>query len=124
MRDMGLLIDPNTQRSRTLYSLRHTYATFQIVHGKVNLQPIEFDKGRAAIAVSSLDKLPSVIDTLIAAVRNGELDEQLAQASNQSTPKSRANGQRDTVVGRSGTKPLPVFSIGRSYLRRCMRVDV
>lgn len=42
------------------------------------LKPIEFEKGKAAIAVPSLDKLPSVIDTLITAVRNGELDEQLA----------------------------------------------
>jgi hypothetical protein len=50
---------------------------------RLGWKPIEFDKGRAAIAVSSLDKLPSVIDTLIAAVRNGELDEQLAQASAQ-----------------------------------------
>ena len=38
-------------------------------------------KGKAAIAVPSLDKLPSVIDTLITAVRNGELDEQLVQGS-------------------------------------------
>ena len=44
-------------------------------------RPIEFEKGKSAIAVASLDKLPSVIDTLVAAVRNGELDEQLAQAS-------------------------------------------
>jgi hypothetical protein len=44
-------------------------------------KPIEFEKGKSAIAVASLDKLPSVIDTLIAAVRSGELDEQLAQAS-------------------------------------------
>ena len=42
-------------------------------------KPIEFEKGKTAIA--SLDKLPSVIDTLIAAVRGGELDDQLAQAS-------------------------------------------
>ncbi len=42
---------------------------------------IEFEKGKAAIAVSSLDKLPTVIDTLIAATRSGELDTQLAQAS-------------------------------------------
>jgi hypothetical protein len=41
------------------------------------LKPIEFEKGKAAIAVPSLDKLPSVIDTLITAVRNGELDEML-----------------------------------------------
>jgi hypothetical protein len=41
------------------------------------LKPIEFEKGKAAIAVPSLDKLPTVIDTLITAVRNGELDEQL-----------------------------------------------
>lgn len=49
--------------------------------------PIEFDKGKTAIAVSSLDKLPSVIDTVIAAVRAGELDDQLAQASKQPTTK-------------------------------------
>jgi hypothetical protein len=34
--------------------------------------------------------LPSIIDTVIAAVRNGELDEQLAQARAQTkTPKSK-----------------------------------
>ena len=36
-----------------------------------------FEKGKAAIAVGSLDKLPGVIDALIKAVRAGELDEQL-----------------------------------------------
>jgi hypothetical protein len=49
-------------------------------------KPIEFEKGKAAIAVPSLDKLPPVIDTLITAVRNGELDEQLAQAAKLSRP--------------------------------------
>jgi len=34
--------------------------------------------GKSVITVPSLDKLPTVIDTLITAVRNGELDEQLA----------------------------------------------
>ena len=42
---------------------------------------VEFDKGKSAIAVPSLDKLPGIIDTLITAVRSGELDEQLAAAS-------------------------------------------
>jgi hypothetical protein len=41
---------------------------------------IEFEKGKSAIAVAAFDKLPGVIDTLIGAVRAGELDEQLAQA--------------------------------------------
>ena len=50
-------------------------------------KPIEFEKGKAAIAVPSVDKLPSVIDTIITAVRAGELDEQLAHASAQATPK-------------------------------------
>jgi hypothetical protein len=49
-------------------------------------RPLEFERGKAAIAVPSLERLPSIIDTLIAAVRNGELDEQLAQASKQATP--------------------------------------
>jgi hypothetical protein len=44
-------------------------------------KPIEFEKGKTAIAVPSLDKIPGVIDTLITAVRNGELDEPLAQAT-------------------------------------------
>ena len=51
------------------------------------LKPIEFEKGKPAIAVSSLDKLPSVIDTLITAVRNGELDQQFAEASKQANPR-------------------------------------
>jgi hypothetical protein len=42
---------------------------------------IEFEKGKSAIAVPSLDHLPSAIDTLITAVRNGELDDQLAQTT-------------------------------------------
>jgi hypothetical protein len=41
---------------------------------------IEFEKGKNAIAVPSFDKFPLVIDILITAVRNGELDDQLAQA--------------------------------------------
>jgi hypothetical protein len=41
---------------------------------------IEFEKGKNAVAVPSFDKVPLVIDILIAAVRNGELDDQLAQA--------------------------------------------
>jgi hypothetical protein len=44
-----------------------------------------------AISLSSLDKLPSVIDTLIIAVRNREFDQQLAE---EGTPpaKLRAGG--------------------------------
>jgi len=48
---------------------------------RVAQNPIEFEKGKAGIAVASADKLPSVIDTLISAIRSGELDQQLAQAS-------------------------------------------
>lgn len=46
---------------------------------RVGPKVIEFEKGKSAIAVPSIDKLPEVIDTVVAAVRNGELDEQLAQ---------------------------------------------
>ena len=43
-------------------------------------KPIEFEKGKAGINVGKADKLPEVIDTLIATVRAGELDDVLAQA--------------------------------------------
>jgi hypothetical protein len=47
---------------------------------------IEFEKGKTAIGVPSLDKLPAVIDTLITAVRNGEL-EQFGEASTHAYPR-------------------------------------
>jgi len=47
---------------------------------RLGSKPIEFEKGKNAIAVPSLDKVALVIDILITAVRNGELDQQLAQA--------------------------------------------
>jgi len=49
-------------------------------------KPLEFEKGKAGVAVSGKDQLPSVIDTLIAAVRAGELDDLLSQASKQRGP--------------------------------------
>ena len=63
---------------------------FYAVFVRSGLKPIEFEKGKTAIAVSSLDKLPSVIDTLIAAIRAGELDAQLAHTSKQGAPKKTA----------------------------------
>lgn len=57
---------------------------------KFGSKPIEFEKGKAGIAVPSKDKLPAVIDTLIAAVRAGELDELFTQASkSRPIPKSK-----------------------------------
>jgi uncharacterized protein DUF6641 len=46
---------------------------------RLGSKPIEFEKGKNAIAVPSLAKMPLVINILITAVRNGELDEHLAQ---------------------------------------------
>jgi hypothetical protein len=43
-------------------------------------KPIEFEKGKPAIAVPSRDKLPALIDTLIAAAKAGELDELIMRA--------------------------------------------
>jgi len=47
---------------------------------RAGFKPIELDKAKTAIAVTSLDKLPTVIDTLITAVRNGERDEHSGSA--------------------------------------------
>jgi hypothetical protein len=58
---------------------------------RLGSKPIEFEKGKNAIAVSSLDKISLVIDILITAVRNGELDDQLAQAKKPPTAARSAN---------------------------------
>ena len=46
---------------------------------RYGFKTIEFEKGKAGIAVASKEKLIGVIDTLIAAVRAGELDGILEQ---------------------------------------------
>jgi hypothetical protein len=53
------------------------------------VKPIEFEKGKTGIAVPSLDKIPSVIDTLITAVKSGELDSQLEQSSKKPPAKGK-----------------------------------
>jgi hypothetical protein len=59
-----------------------TDPTGQVVMSvKFSAKPIEFEKGKAGIVVPSKDKLPAVIDTLISAVRSGELDELFSQAA-------------------------------------------
>jgi hypothetical protein len=52
---------------------------------RLGSKPIEFEKGKNAIAVPSLDKMPLIINILITAVRKGELDEQLAQTKKPAT---------------------------------------
>jgi hypothetical protein len=48
---------------------------------RAGVKPLEFERGKAAVAVASLEKLPAVIDTLIMAVKTGELDQQLAASA-------------------------------------------
>lgn len=50
---------------------------------------IEFAKGKNAIEVPGLDKLPGIIDQLIAATKAGELDAQLAAASDERSQQLR-----------------------------------
>jgi integrase len=45
MNETGLLKDPKTGQNRTLYSLRHMYATFAIVHGNVDLHLLSRQMG-------------------------------------------------------------------------------
>ena len=42
-------------------------------------KPIEFEKGKAGIAVASRDKLPALVDALLGAAKAGELDELMAK---------------------------------------------
>jgi hypothetical protein len=59
-----------------------TDASGQLVMSvKFGAKPVEFEKGKAGIVVGSKEKLPAVIDALIAAVRAGELDDLFTQAA-------------------------------------------
>ena len=63
------------------------HLVMSLYHGT---KPIEFEKGKAGIAVASRDKLPAVIDSLIGAVRAGELDDILARVKPVGAPKKKA----------------------------------
>ena len=57
------------------------------------LKTLELEKGKPAVVVGSRDKLQSVLETLIAAVRAGELDSALEAAADpgeRGIPKRRA----------------------------------
>jgi hypothetical protein len=56
-------------------------------------KPIELEKGKAGILARSVDELLASIDFLIAAVRDGQFDRQLADASAQ-VQRPRAKGKR------------------------------
>jgi Family of unknown function (DUF6641) len=81
---------------------------------KVGSQRIEFEKGKAAIVVPSIDKLPTVIDTLIKAVRAGELDEQLNQSSKSPRPiSSRKAACKTEVAGWVDLHPAGFSSMAK-----------
>lgn len=42
---VDLLVDPRTERDRTLYSLRHTYATFALTYGHMNIYTLSNQMG-------------------------------------------------------------------------------
>jgi hypothetical protein len=53
-------------------------------------KPIEFERGKAGIAVASRDKLAALIDTLIGAAKTGELDGLMAASDKPvGAPKAR-----------------------------------
>lgn len=54
------------------------------------MKKIEFEKGKAAIAVGGMDDLPKVLQGLIDAVGRGELDQLMAPEGRQKPPMKRA----------------------------------
>ena len=57
---------------------------FVVLTVRSGFKPLEFEKGKAAIAVGALERLDGVLVTLIAAARAGELDGLLEAASTSS----------------------------------------
>ena len=47
---------------------------FVVLTVRYGFKPLEFEKGKSAIAVGTLDRLEGVLATLMSATRNGELD--------------------------------------------------
>ena len=58
---------------------------------RIGWKPIEFEKGKAGVVAGTMERLPTVIDTLIEAVRAGELDQMMQSVTNRiARPKKAA----------------------------------
>jgi hypothetical protein len=58
---------------------------------RIGRKPLGFEKGKAGVVGGTMERLPGIIDTLIGAVRAGELDPMLEQAKTaRPTPKKKA----------------------------------
>ena len=78
-------------------------------------KPIEFEKGKAGIAVASRDKLPALIDALIGAAKAGELDDLLApRASRWARPRPDARPEHRSRHGRPHASPVPISHSGHN----------
>lgn len=62
---------------------------FVVLTVRYGFTPLEFEKGKAAIAVGAREKLEGVLSTLIAATRSGELDAFLDALSKREPPKAK-----------------------------------
>ena len=112
--------DPEVRPDRTLLRTRpltrrhssghESRAMKTVLYCRVGLKAIEFEKGKPAIAVSSLDKRPPVIDTLRTAIRNGELDQQFTEASKQARKSTKVQaGSVTRNAGSCGLALLPAL---------------
>jgi hypothetical protein len=92
---------------------------------KFGAKPIEFEKGKAGIVVPSRDKLPTVIDTLIAAVRAG--DGRAVQPGSQGRYRREPPEGRLIVGRRRETSalppPVPTGTTGSLVCRPCLERD-
>jgi integrase len=64
LKEHKLLIDPITKQKRVLYSLRHTYATFQILYENINPNVLARQMGTS---MQMIDKFYSHVDSIKAA---------------------------------------------------------
>jgi hypothetical protein len=76
-----------TQRVKPWWRETQNGIAFAVYKGTT---PLEFEKGKTAIAARSLQELLSLMDSLIEATRAGELDDIIAKTPTRSVGKKRA----------------------------------
>jgi hypothetical protein len=87
-------LTPVDKQQRVLPWWRVTANGSYVFFIRLGSKAIEFEKGKNAIAVPALNKIPLVIDILITAVRSGEVDEQLVQTKKPGRDSNKVGGLR------------------------------
>ncbi|MGD1886119.1 MAG: tyrosine-type recombinase/integrase [Cohaesibacteraceae bacterium] len=114
MEDMGLLVCPNTGKNRTLYSLRHTYATFALQCEGMDVHPLAVQMG------NSIQMIEKHYRHLTPLHKKVLFTGKRYDFSNEEYQAARAQNTVDTAIGVNAAGSTPTNQAATTVLQNAL----